>query len=97
MGARNFAALLAFVSLSLASAPASRDHLFGVRDGLHFSIEKRAENIDGSVPLYKNPSATVEDRVNDLLPRMTVEEKVSQMSVLLFSTRPEYTNFEDDF
>ncbi|KAH7302622.1 hypothetical protein KP509_23G080000 [Ceratopteris richardii] len=31
------------------------------------------------VPLYKNPSATVEARVQDLLQRMTLEEKVGQM------------------
>ncbi len=31
------------------------------------------------VPLYKNPSASVNDRVNDLLKRMTLEEKIAQM------------------
>lgn len=31
------------------------------------------------IPVYKNPNATVEDRVNDLLRRMTVEEKTSQL------------------
>ncbi|KZV79558.1 family 3 glycoside hydrolase [Exidia glandulosa HHB12029] len=30
-------------------------------------------------PLYKNPSASIEARVADLLPRMTVEEKVAQI------------------
>ncbi|CCO28795.1 hypothetical protein BN14_02793 [Rhizoctonia solani AG-1 IB] len=30
-------------------------------------------------PLYKNPNASIEDRVKDLLPRMTIEEKVSQL------------------
>lgn len=34
---------------------------------------------DHSTPLYKNPNAKIEDRVNDLLGRMTIEEKVSQM------------------
>lgn len=34
-------------------------------------------------PLYKNPNAPIEDRVNDLIGRMTVEEKVAQMCVLL--------------
>ena len=47
----------------------------------HFSLESRGTNVDGSVPLYKNPNADIEDRVNDLLPRMTLEEKVSQMYV----------------
>jgi hypothetical protein len=30
-------------------------------------------------PLYKDPKAKIEHRVNDLLGRMTVEEKVAQM------------------
>jgi hypothetical protein len=30
-------------------------------------------------PLYKNPNASIEDRVKDLLPRMTLEEKVAQL------------------
>ena len=33
--------------------------------------------------LYKNPAAPLEDRVNDLLKRMTLEEKVGQLSTLL--------------
>ena len=35
------------------------------------------------VPLYKNPKAAVADRVKDLLSRMTIEEKVGQLSTLL--------------
>lgn len=31
------------------------------------------------MPLYKNPKASIEDRVKDLLPRMTIEEKVAQI------------------
>ncbi|KAF8890444.1 glycoside hydrolase superfamily [Infundibulicybe gibba] len=42
----------------------------------HFSLESRATNIDGSLPIYKNPKASIEARVKDLLPRMTVEEKI---------------------
>ncbi|KIO21728.1 glycoside hydrolase family 3 protein [Tulasnella calospora MUT 4182] len=38
--------------------------------------EKRAPK---PTPLYKNPKANIEDRVNDLLPRMTLEEKVAQL------------------
>lgn len=44
-----------------------------------FSPSSRATNIDGSLPTYKNPHASIEDRVNDLLPRMTLEEKVAQL------------------
>ena len=40
-----------------------------------FTFESRATNIDGSVPVYKNPQAPIEARVSDLLPRMTLEEK----------------------
>lgn len=32
-----------------------------------------------TTPLYKNPNAPIEDRVNDLIGRMTLEEKVAQM------------------
>ncbi|KAI8984797.1 glycoside hydrolase superfamily [Trametes punicea] len=50
-----------------------------VRDGLHFPIHARGTNRDGSIPLYKDPHANIEDRVNDLLPRMTLDEKVAQI------------------
>jgi beta-glucosidase len=33
-----------------------------------------------SLPKYKNPKLSIEDRVADLLPRMTLEEKVEQIS-----------------
>ncbi|KAI1656315.1 glycoside hydrolase family 3 protein [Daldinia decipiens] len=33
----------------------------------------------GSTPLYKDPSAAVEDRVADLLSRMTIEDKAAQL------------------
>src|SRR5262245_24620698 len=32
-----------------------------------------------SLPAYKNPSLPIEKRVDDLISRMTLEEKVSQM------------------
>jgi len=34
------------------------------------------------VPTYKDPTANIEDRVSDLVSRMTAEEKISQMSHL---------------
>lgn len=39
-------------------------------------------NVDAqkAVPLYQNPKATVEERVSDLLSRMTLEEKIGQMN-----------------
>lgn len=36
-----------------------------------------------STPLYKNPKAPIEARVSDLLGRMTVQDKVSQMYVCI--------------
>jgi beta-glucosidase len=63
---------------TLTTAAAAVNHL-GVRDDLHFSIEARGSNLDCSLPIYKNPNASIEDRVDDLLPRMTVQEKVSQL------------------
>ncbi|KAI0129575.1 glycoside hydrolase superfamily [Xylariales sp. AK1849] len=34
---------------------------------------------NGTTPLYKNPNVTIEARVEDLLSRMTIEEKTSQL------------------
>lgn len=62
---------------SLLVLPVLADH--GPRDDLHFSLEARQANIDGSTPIYKNPRASIEARVKDLLPRMTLAEKVSQL------------------
>lgn len=36
------------------------------------------------LPVYKNPKATVEQRVNDLLARMTLHEKVMQLNQYVF-------------
>ena len=41
---------------------------------LFFAVSARAQQ-----PLYKNAKAPIEDRVNDLLSRMTVNEKVGQL------------------
>ncbi len=43
---------------------------------------------DGRTPLYKDPSAAIEDRVEDLLSRMTPEEKAAQLQNL-FVTGPD--------
>src|SRR5262245_27028670 len=42
---------------------------------LSFSSDGSAQ----SPPLYRNPSAPVEQRVEDLLSRMTLDEKVAQL------------------
>ncbi|EIM85301.1 glycoside hydrolase family 3 protein [Stereum hirsutum FP-91666 SS1] len=58
---------------------ALNEDLSGVRDDLHFHLNARATNKDGSTPVYKDPTAAIEDRVNDLLPRMTIQEKMAQI------------------
>lgn len=42
-----------------------------------------------SIPLYKDPSISVEDRVNDLLEKMTLEEKILQLTSIWMSFDPE--------
>ena len=48
----------------------------------------RTANMQGSTPDYKNPRLSVERRVEDLLGRMTLEEKVAQL-VCLWGARPQ--------
>ena len=38
-------------------------------------------------PIYKNPSAPIQDRVRDLLGRMTLEEKAAQMRSIVYTKR----------
>lgn len=38
--------------------------------------------LGGDAQVYKDPKAPIEDRVNDLLSRMTLEEKISQMGMI---------------
>ncbi|EGO04166.1 glycoside hydrolase family 3 protein, partial [Serpula lacrymans var. lacrymans S7.3] len=55
----------------------------GVRDDLHFSLEARGMNIDGSLPIYKDPNADIEDRCAALLwNRSTLS--LSSHEVLIF-------------
>ncbi|GBE78893.1 glycoside hydrolase family 3 protein [Sparassis crispa] len=70
---------LAVIFVSAIIASASRLTAHEVRGDLHFPLRARGTNTDGSVPIYKNPNASIEDRVNDLLPRMTLQEKVAQI------------------
>ncbi|EIW81674.1 glycoside hydrolase family 3 protein [Coniophora puteana RWD-64-598 SS2] len=80
MGATRRVTLLgAFILAATVSAGANVFGDLSVRDELHFPLYARATNNDGSTPTYKNANASIEDRINDLLPRMTVEEKVAQL------------------
>lgn len=75
--------LLPVLSVVAAADTTRMGSRFDVRDDLHFPLHARASNKDGSPPLYKNPNASIEDRVSDLLPRMTLEEKVAQMYAMV--------------
>lgn len=46
---------------------------------LLFAISEAAADASSKTPLYKNPKAKVDDRVADLLKRMTIEDKTSQL------------------
>src|SRR5580704_651361 len=37
------------------------------------------DKVSPDLPRYKNPSLSIDDRIADLLPRMTIEEKVDQI------------------
>ena len=52
---------------------------FGVAAALLASVNAQEVAKPGATPLYKNPKAKIEDRIADLLPRMTLEEKVAQL------------------
>lgn len=41
-----------------------------------------AASLCGSVPIYKDPSKPIKDRVDDLIDQMTLEEKVGQLMIL---------------
>ncbi len=46
---------------------------------LLLGIQKPASSWQGPAPAYKNPSLPIKKRVDDIVSRMTLEEKVSQM------------------
>ncbi|MGB8491179.1 MAG: glycoside hydrolase family 3 N-terminal domain-containing protein, partial [Bacteroidales bacterium] len=47
---------------------------------------------NSKIPAYKNPELTVQDRVSDLLSRMTTEEKVAQLMGLWKGGIEEFDN-----
>ncbi|MGA2622854.1 MAG: glycoside hydrolase family 3 C-terminal domain-containing protein [Bacteroidota bacterium] len=54
-----------------------KPYIYAVLTALTCSLLRAQET-----PLYKNPSAPVEERVKDLLPRMTLEEKIDMLGGL---------------
>ena len=71
--------LVLVLSLGTVAIRSARSSHLEVGGDLHFPLHARGMNNDGSLPVYKNPNSAIEDRINDLLPRMTVEEKVAQL------------------
>ncbi len=46
-------------------------------------------------PLYKNANATIEERIEDLIPRMTLEEKILQMNQWTYGKNANPNNIEE--
>lgn len=42
-----------------------------------------SQQVSKETPKYLNPNIPIEERIDDLLPRLTLEEKVIQLSVSL--------------
>ena len=64
-----------------ASDPANGVGIDNVHNIAAYVIEKRGELPFTETPVYKNPLCPIEQRVSDLLSRMTLEEKVGQMNI----------------
>ena len=64
-----------------ASDPANGVWIDNVHSIASYVKEKRGEKAYSKMPLYKNPVYPVQQRVNDLLSRMTLEEKIGQMNM----------------
>lgn len=54
--------------------------LSGNLAGVPASAQDKSAKPDAATPRYKDPNAPIADRVADLLPRMTLEEKVEQLA-----------------
>jgi beta-glucosidase len=54
--------------------------LSGNLAGVSASAQDKSAKPDAATPRYKDPNAPIADRVADLLPRMTLEEKVEQLA-----------------
>jgi beta-glucosidase len=64
-----------------ASDPANGIWINNVHNIAAYVKEKRGEPQFTETPVYKNPLLPIEQRINDLLSRMTLEEKVGQMNI----------------
>lgn len=64
-----------------ASDPANGVWIDNIHNIAMYVKEKRGEKTFSALPLYKNPLYSVSQRVNDLMSRMTLEEKIGQMNM----------------
>jgi beta-glucosidase len=64
-----------------ASDPANDIWIDNVHNVASYIRDKRGETAFSPLPPYKNSVLPVEQRLNDLLSRMTLEEKVGQMNI----------------
>jgi beta-glucosidase len=64
-----------------ASDPANGIWIDNVHNIASYVKAKRGELPFTETPVYKNPLFPIEQRINDLLSRMTLEEKVGQMNI----------------
>ena len=55
----------------------------------------RAQKTHGRIPVYKDASRPVEERVGDLLSRMTLEEKVMQLNQYTLGRNDNANNMAD--
>ena len=67
--------ILALLLMTLAIAPASNKKTIYHKDWIDF-------NKNGVKDVYEDPKAPIDDRINDLLGQMTLEEKTNQMVTL---------------
>jgi beta-glucosidase len=67
-----------------ASDPANGVWIDNVHNIASYVKEKRGEPSFAETPFYMNPIYPIEQRINDLLSRMTLEEKVGQLNMTVY-------------
>jgi len=78
-----------------ASDPANGVWIDNVHNIAAYIKEKRNEKAFEKMPLYRNPIYPAQQRVSDLLSRMTLEEKVGQMNMPCVYEGPLGKNIQD--
>lgn len=81
------AIMIPFTALSLITLPLAL--ATPVKEGRSLGLSARSAN--ATLPIYRNDTYCVDDRVEDLLSRMTLEEKAGQMFHTLLRIGPDYT------